>query len=55
MNDYGKLAYTGAGTLTIGGVVLNQWGLLGIAVGTIVVGALLVRYAWRRGKTVSSK
>lgn len=53
--NYGKLAYTGMGTLTIGGVVLNQWALLGIAAGLVVAGALLIRFGWRRGKNVNAR
>lgn len=53
--NYGKLAYTGMGTLTIGGVVLNQWALLGIAVGLVAAGALLIRFGWRRGKNVGAR
>lgn len=48
--NYGKLAYTGLGTVSVAGVALDQWALLGGAVGLVVIGALLVRYAWRPGK-----
>ena len=53
--NYGKLVYTGLGTVTIGGVVFNQWALLGIAAGLVAVGALLIRYAWRRGRKVGAR
>lgn len=53
--NYGKLAYTGMGTLTIGGLVINQWGLLGIAAGLVVAGAIAIRYGWRRGKKVTAR
>jgi hypothetical protein len=48
--NYGSLAQTGTG-LTIGGVILSQTQVVGIAVLTIVVGALLIRLTFRRGKT----
>lgn len=53
--NYGKLAYTGMGALTVGGVALNQYALLGIATGLVITGALLVRFAWRRGKAVNAE
>ncbi|MFE9127071.1 hypothetical protein ACFYOF_16900 [Streptomyces sp. NPDC007148] len=49
---YGSLAATGA-TLTIGGVVLDQVWLVGAAAGLVLVGALCVRFGFRRGKTPS--
>lgn len=48
--NYGSLANTGAG-LTIGGLVLNQTWLVAVAVGLVLVGALLIRLTFRRGKT----
>lgn len=53
--NYGKLAYTGMGTLTVGGVALNQYALLAIAAGVIVAGVALIRFGWRRGKPVNAK
>ncbi|WP_416976668.1 hypothetical protein [Streptomyces sp. T028] len=47
---YGSLAATGA-SLTIGGIVLDQVWLVGLAVALVVGGALLVRAGFRRGKT----
>lgn len=47
---YGSLASTGA-TLTIGGVVLNQMWLVAAAAGLVLIGALLIRVTFRRGKT----
>lgn len=49
---YGSLAATGA-TLTIGGIVLDQVWLVGIAAALVVGGALLIRVGFRRGKTPS--
>ena len=48
---YGSLAATGA-TLTIGGIVLEQGWLIGIATGLILAGGLLIRVGFRRGKNV---
>jgi hypothetical protein len=48
--NYGSLASTGTG-LAIGGVILSQTQLVGIAIGAIVLGALLVRITFRRGKS----
>lgn len=50
--NYGSLASTGA-SLTIGGIVLDQVWLVGLAVVLVVGGALLTRVAFRRGKTPS--
>lgn len=49
---YGSLAATGA-TLTIGGIVLDQIWLVGIAAGLVIGGALVVRVGFRRRKTAS--
>jgi hypothetical protein len=48
--NYGQLASTGA-TVTIGGIVLDQVQLVGIAGGVVVLGALCIRFAFRRGKS----
>lgn len=47
---YGSLAATGA-TLTIGGIVIDQVWLVGLAGALIVAGALCIRFGFRRGKT----
>lgn len=52
---YGKLAYTGMGTLTVGGLAIDQWGFLGLAAGLIVAGAVAIRLGWRRGKKVGTR
>jgi hypothetical protein len=48
--NYGRLPFTGAG-VTLGAVVINQFQLAGVAFVLLLLGALLVRYTWRRGKT----
>jgi hypothetical protein len=54
MNGYnGGLAYTGAGALTVGGLVIDQVTLVGIAFALVLTGAVLVRVSFRRGKTPS--
>jgi hypothetical protein len=51
--DYGRLPLTGAAGLTIGAIVIDQLWLLAVAVGLVTVGVLLIRFGWRRGKTLS--
>lgn len=46
-----QLAMTGTGTLTIGGVALAGPWILAAALGICIVGAILVRVAFRRRKT----
>lgn len=48
--NYGRLPLTGAG-LTLGAVVIDQLQLAGVAFVLLLLGALLIRYTWRRGKT----
>lgn len=50
--NYNGLAYTGAGALTIGGLGLGTFGLVGAALVLVVGGALAVRWSFRRNKTV---
>ncbi|MFI1170826.1 hypothetical protein [Streptomyces melanogenes] len=48
--NYGSLASTGV-TLTIGGIVLDQVWLIALAAGLVVMGAVVIRLGFRRGKT----
>ncbi|MFD4968932.1 hypothetical protein [Streptomyces sp. NPDC058424] len=50
MSDHGKLASTGAGALVIGTTVITGWYLLAIAAGLVAIGALCIRFGFRRGK-----
>lgn len=52
MSDNAQLAKTGsaAGAIVVGGAVITGWYLLAIAVGIVAVGALAVRFGFRRGK-----
>lgn len=52
MSDNAQLAKTGtaAGAIVIGGAVITGWYLLAIAAGIVLVGALAVRFGFRRGK-----
>ena len=50
MPGYGKLPFTGAG-ITVGTLVLTQLQLTAAAFALLLVGALLVRWSWRRGKS----
>jgi hypothetical protein len=43
-----QLAMTGAGTITIGGIAFASWSILLIAVGIVILGAVLIRVAFRR-------
>jgi len=55
VNTYGKLAYTGGPTLVIGSFVINEWGLMAIALGLVALGAMLIRITWRHRKSVSDQ
>ncbi|TWH67687.1 hypothetical protein JD77_02667 [Micromonospora olivasterospora] len=55
----GSLPKTGAGAVTLGGGVLGLEGsitmprevaIVGVAIGVILLGSLLVRLGWRRGR-----
>jgi hypothetical protein len=48
--NYGQMASTGA-TVTIGSVVLDQVELVSIAGGLVLLGALMIRFAFRRKKS----
>ena len=52
MSDNAQLARTGsaAGAIVIGTTVITGWYLLGIAAGIVIVGALCVRFGFRRGR-----
>ncbi|MCP2330661.1 hypothetical protein G443_000931 [Actinoalloteichus cyanogriseus DSM 43889] len=49
---YGSLAATGTG-VTLGGVVLGQLWLVLLALALVLTGALVIRFAFRPGKTPS--
>jgi ABC-type Mn2+/Zn2+ transport system permease subunit len=51
MHGYGGLASTGLGTITIGALVISQVWLVVGAFTLVIIGALLVRYTFRRNKT----
>jgi hypothetical protein len=54
MSDNGQLAQTGlGGAVVIGGTVYTGWWLLGAAIVVVGVGALLVRYGFRRKQSVN--
>lgn len=52
MSGYQTLPMTGAGALTVGGLVFDPTRLLVLAVLLLLLGVVLVRYGWRRGKHV---
>jgi hypothetical protein len=49
-----KLAYTGLGTLSVGGIMINQLWLVAGSLALVGIGALMVRWAWRRKKSSQS-
>jgi hypothetical protein len=51
----GKLATTGASGLAIGGLMVPQLWLLGVALTAVAAGAVLVRTGWRRGKSAGAR
>lgn len=57
MSDNAQLARTGsaAGAIVIGGAVITGWWLLAIALGLVAVGALVVRFGFRRGKSAAQR
>jgi hypothetical protein len=55
MNDYGRLAYTGLGTITVGGVMFDQLWIAGIAAVLIVGGVTAIRVGWRRDRAVNHR
>lgn len=50
MSDNAKLAHTGGLAIVIGGTAYTGGWLLAIAAGLMLVGALCVRFRFRRGK-----
>lgn len=48
--NYGSMAGTGA-TVTLFGVAFDQFQLIAISAGLVILGALAVRYGFRRGKS----
>lgn len=52
-NGRGALAATGAGTITIGGIAFDQLWLLAAAAVLVAVGAIAIRFGWRRNKGIS--
>ncbi|MFF0138019.1 hypothetical protein ACFYRN_16480 [Streptomyces sp. NPDC005227] len=56
MSDHAHLARTGvAGAIVIGGAVITGWQLLGVAAGVILVGAVLIRFGFRRGRNAGQQ
>ncbi|MFO6451448.1 MULTISPECIES: hypothetical protein [unclassified Aeromicrobium] len=53
MNGYQSLSATGA-TLPAAGLLFDSTRLLAVAAVLVLMGVLLVRYSWRRGKDVGS-
>ncbi|MEU3464442.1 hypothetical protein ABZ721_31370 [Streptomyces sp. NPDC006733] len=54
MSDHAQLAKTGtaAGVIVVGTTVITGWWLLAAAIALIAIGALGIRFGFRRGRTV---
>ncbi|MFH9011206.1 hypothetical protein ACH4C6_07500 [Streptomyces sp. NPDC017943] len=56
MSDNAQLARTGtAGALVIGTTVVTGYWLLAVAAGLVVVGAIVLRVGFRRGKSAGQQ
>jgi hypothetical protein len=57
VSDNAQLARTGsaAGAIVIGSTVITGWWLLGIAASAVLVGALCIRFGFRRGKNAGQR
>lgn len=56
MSDHAQLARTGVGgAIVIGGTIVTGWWILGIAVSIIAIGALAIRFGFRRGRTAGQR
>jgi hypothetical protein len=50
--SHGHLPFTGVSVLMVGGLAINSMTMVMIAVAFIIIGALTIRLAFRRGKAV---
>ncbi|MFF7142284.1 hypothetical protein ACFZB5_13680 [Streptomyces nodosus] len=55
MSDNARLAQTGAGALVIGTTIITGWWLLAVAAAVVAVGALCIRFGFRRDKNASEQ
>lgn len=57
MSENASLARTGSGlgAVVIGGTVITGWWIAGIALGVVIVGAVLVRWSFRSGRTAGER
>jgi hypothetical protein len=56
MSDHAQLARTGlGGAIVIGGTVYTGWWLLGAAAALIAIGAIAIRFGFRRGRTAGQR
>lgn len=53
MNYAKVLPATGGSGLLIGGVVISQAWLLGLAIGLVLAAAVAIRFGWRRNKQLN--
>jgi hypothetical protein len=50
VSDNQQLAHTGAGVLVIGTTVITGWWLLGAAAAIVLIGAVCIRFGFRRNR-----
>ncbi|MGW6457532.1 hypothetical protein ACWF94_16710 [Streptomyces sp. NPDC055078] len=57
MSENSQLARTGsaAGAIVVGGTVITGWWLLGIAALIVCAGAVLIRFSFRRDRTIGER
>jgi hypothetical protein len=56
MSDHNQLARTGTGAaLVIGGTAITGFWLLAVAFGLVAVGAIAIRFGFRRGRSAGQR
>ncbi len=55
MSNARMLPVTGTAGMTVAGIYFNQLWLVAVAVSLVAIGTLLVRFSWRKGRTVADR
>ena len=55
MSDYGRLAFTGLSTVSIFGVIVDQWWIALAAVLLLIIGIATLRMGFRRGRSIDQR
>lgn len=55
MSDYGRLAFTGLSTISIFGIVIEQWWIAAAAVLLLIAGVVALRAGFRRDRSVGQR